>query len=56
MRAIRSNFDAFVSYFEETGYDDAETIKRNLERYCIKTFAQLQSLNGINTRGTLREH
>jgi hypothetical protein len=36
--SYRSNFDAFVSYFEETGNDNAETIKRNLERYCIKTF------------------
>lgn len=32
------DFDAFVSYFEETDRDYAETIKRNLERFGIRTF------------------
>lgn len=31
-------FDAFISYFEQTGSDYAETIRDNLKRYSIKAF------------------
>jgi hypothetical protein len=34
----KNDFDAFISYFEETGSDDAETIRDNLKRYSIKAF------------------
>jgi hypothetical protein len=38
--AVTSNdhFDAFISYFQQTGSDYAETIRDNLKRYSIKTF------------------
>jgi hypothetical protein len=33
-----NNFDAFVSYFEQTGKDYAETIRKNLRTYGINAF------------------
>jgi hypothetical protein len=33
-----NGFDAFISYFEETGSDNAETIRDNLKRYSINAF------------------
>ena len=34
----KNGFDAFISYFEETGSDNAETIRDNLKRYSINAF------------------
>ncbi len=37
-KGSNDRFDAFISYFEQTGSDYAETIRDNLKRYSIKAF------------------
>ena len=48
-----NDFDAFLSYFEETGEDNAETIRRNLKVYCVKTF--VAHIEGHNYVGNFEE-